>query len=114
MDPLYKTIFQVSLSYQLDNLCLSGDLNNECAEGSPVSPIWRCLPEDLTKHADASPVIVMNALWKTIFWENLSYGLNELHLLREEAYGQISQKVNQKQIHGFNFWTDVSANTRHK
>ena len=29
---LFKTIFWVKLLYQMDELCLPGDLNNECAE----------------------------------------------------------------------------------
>ena len=53
---LYKTIFQVSLSYQLGELCLPGDLN---------------------EYAEVS----LYALYKTIFQVTLSYQLNKLCLL---------------------------------
>ena len=32
---IFKTIFQVKVSYKLNHICLLGDLNNECAE-SPI------------------------------------------------------------------------------
>ena len=53
----YKTIFHVSLLYQLDELCVQGDQNNEYEESSPVS--------------------LRNSPFKTIFWVQWSYRVIE-------------------------------------
>ena len=83
MNTHYKNIFQISLSYQLNELCLHRDLNNECEEASLVSPMnglfkttfWiklspqrLCLQENLNKdHEGSSPVSFRNSLFKTNF-----------------------------------------------
>ena len=65
---LYKTIFWVILSYQLDKLCLPGDLN-KCAEAS-LYVLCKTISQ-----------VCLYVLCKTISQVCLFYWLNELCLL---------------------------------
>ena len=82
---IFRTIFQVKLSYYLKALC-SRDLNNECVENFPVSlmnslfktisyiPSNLCLLVDISnEYAEVSPVSLMNGLFKTIFQVELQW-----------------------------------------
>ena len=69
---LYKTTFQVSLSYWLNELCLLGDLN-KCAEAS------------------------LHTLYRTICWVSLSYWLNQLDLQRPKQTSQVFPSIIKKQ-----------------
>ena len=97
VNALYKIIFWVSLLYWLDELCLPGHLNNECAEASPVSLIhslfkaifslkllyWlEALTNQRTQQwmlrAEDSQVSVRHGLFKNILSLKLQYWLKAL------------------------------------
>ena len=99
MNSLFKTIFWVKLSFWLDMSFLLRLLNSKQVEQNlhnvtdkwlfqddlPSKTIVLTLqalsPERLNKeHTVASIVSLMNGLFKTILWVNLSYWLNEMCL----------------------------------
>ena len=98
INAVYKTIFQVSLSYWLNGLFLPEARNNECKEVSFVSPMngllktifWvklciqrLCVQGDLyNEHVESLPVSLRKSLSRTIFWVILWQWLNETVSLR--------------------------------
>ena len=99
INAFYKTIFWVSLSYQVSKLCLLGDLNKlrPCQCHWPIAfsrPPFKHKSTDseLDLQADALspgrseqicrcfPMSAMNALYKTIFW---AYGINLSYVSKE-------------------------------
>ena len=74
MNTLNNTIFQVSLSYQLDELCLQGDTN--------------------TEHEVSSQVSLQNSLFKNIFWVQWPYQVLSPGDLNNQCAGLLLHSFN--------------------
>ena len=105
MKSLFKTIFQVKLPHQLDEHCLPGDLENECADYClPQYHQWMSFSRPLSKwnylfrgfisreiwivklHSWVFPRVTDEQLFKTMFQVKLSYRLRALSPGRTEKW----------------------------
>ena len=75
-------------------LCLPGDLNNECAEAFPVLLMELSLWADVLSHRSPEwvckgfPVSGMNTLYKTIFW---AFGIDLMSSVFRETWRNIQR-----------------------